>query len=68
MFGVELRTAECGPATELALKVVTGLLKRGILLLPDAPAGNVLAFTPPFEISSDEVDHCIREICCLLAS
>ena len=38
---------------------VNGLVKRalrdGLILLQSGPAGNVLAFTPPFDITDEEI-------------
>jgi 4-aminobutyrate aminotransferase-like enzyme len=49
---------------------VTGqLLKRGILLLPGGPGGNVLTLTPPFEIADEEIAFAAGEIAeCLAAA
>ena len=38
-----------------ALGAVKSLLQSGIIALPDGPAGDVVAFTPPYSISADEI-------------
>ena len=38
------------------------LLKDGILALPDAPEGHVLALTPPLGVSREEIDFVIQRI------
>jgi 4-aminobutyrate aminotransferase/(S)-3-amino-2-methylpropionate transaminase len=61
MQGVELvedRTTR-RPAAELARRVVEGALRRGVLLLGEGPAGNVLAFTPPLVITEAQLEHAV---------
>lgn len=55
MLGVELLLADGEPAGAAAGSVLTEMLKSGVLMLADGPAGNVLAFTPPFIISDEEI-------------
>jgi 4-aminobutyrate aminotransferase-like enzyme len=43
------------PAADLAASIVRLALHDGLLLLADSPNGNVLAFTPPFCISDEEI-------------
>jgi 4-aminobutyrate aminotransferase-like enzyme len=62
MRAIELRRPDGQPAGDIAIQVVTQLLKQGIVLLPDAPEGHVLAFTPPITISTEEIDFLIRQI------
>jgi 4-aminobutyrate aminotransferase-like enzyme len=62
MKGIELRHSDGRPAGDVAIQIVGKLLKSGILLLPDAPEGHVLAFTPPFGITPEEIDHCVGKI------
>ncbi|MEN8695322.1 MAG: aspartate aminotransferase family protein [Akkermansiaceae bacterium] len=54
MWGVEL-PENAGP-------LLGALLKDGLLMLADGPQGNVLAFTPPFTISEEELEFAIQKI------
>ncbi len=38
------------------------MLQQGIIMLCDGPEGNVLAFTPPFDLSESEVDFVIQHL------
>jgi acetylornithine/succinyldiaminopimelate/putrescine aminotransferase len=44
------------------LDAVKGLLRDGVIALPDGPEGDVLAFTPPFAISPDEIDFAVGKL------
>lgn len=61
MQGVELveDRASGRPATSLAARIVSGALRRGVILLAEGPHGNVLAFTPPLVISEAQLDHAV---------
>lgn len=66
MLGVELRYP-CGekrgqPAGQLAGQLLSQMLQCGIIMLADGPEGNVLAFTPPFDISEQEMSFVIDEL------
>ena len=54
MRGVELRHRSGKPASDVVIHVVSELLKQGVILLPDAPEGHVLAFTPPMTATAEE--------------
>lgn len=58
MMGV---VTDCG---ERVLDAVKSMLRGGVIALPDGPRGDVLALTPPFSVTSDEiacgVDEMIR--------
>jgi 4-aminobutyrate aminotransferase-like enzyme len=61
--------AESEAARAMAGAVTGQLLKRGILLLPGGPGGNVLTLTPPFEIADEEIAFAAGEIAeCLAAA
>lgn len=62
MAGIELRHPDGSPAGDIAISIVNRLLADGIILLPDAPAGHVLAFTPPLGISPEEIRHAAGRI------
>jgi 4-aminobutyrate aminotransferase-like enzyme len=38
------------------------LLRRGILILPSGSHGQVLAFSPPFVVTPDEIDAMLGEL------
>lgn len=56
MMGVETDSGE------RALQAVKGLLQDGILALPDGPHGDVVALTPPFCVSREEIDFAVRKL------
>lgn len=55
MLGAELIHPDGRPNGRLAGSLIGKLLQDGILLLAGSPDGNVLSFTPPFEISEEEI-------------
>ncbi len=65
---VDVRGVGLLVGVELALDglTVNGLVKRGLadglILLQSGPEGNVLAFTPPFEIGDDEIAFVARKL------
>jgi acetylornithine/succinyldiaminopimelate/putrescine aminotransferase len=56
MMGVETDS----PAR--ALDAVKGLLQDGIIALPDGPHGDVVAFTPPFCVSREQIDFAVGKL------
>jgi acetylornithine/succinyldiaminopimelate/putrescine aminotransferase len=60
MWGLELNRPAGG--------LLASLLAEGILFLADGPAGNVLSFTPPFQISEEELDYALAAVRRLLDS
>ncbi len=62
MKGIELRHTDGSPAGDIAIRAVAELLKQGLILLPDAPEGHVLALTPPLTLTREEADHAIQRI------
>lgn len=62
MLGIEMHDPE------LSVQTVIQLLKEGIIVLPDGPKGEVLALTPPFSISREEVDFTVSKIYTLLSA
>jgi 4-aminobutyrate aminotransferase-like enzyme len=50
MAGLELRNQNGSPATQAALRLVSRLLHRGFIMLPEGEHANVIAFTPPLTI------------------
>lgn len=59
--GVELvgPGPERPPASVLALRIADAALRRGILLLCEGPALNVLAFTPPLTITEAQLEFAL---------
>jgi 4-aminobutyrate aminotransferase-like enzyme len=61
--GIELtlRSGENGkPATAIALKVITKMLHRGYILLPEGEHGNVISFTPPLTIGKAQLTETVK--------
>ena len=50
MMGIETDSAE------KVLSSVKHLLRAGVIVLPDGPLGDVLALTPPFSITQEEIE------------
>ena len=62
MLGVELRYPDGSPAGDVAGVVLEDMLRRGIVMLADGADGNTLAFTPPFDISEDEIQFIVHQV------
>lgn len=62
MQAVELRHADGRPAGDVCIGLVNALLKDGVLALPDAPEGHVLALTPPLGLAAEEVAFAVERI------
>lgn len=45
-----------------ALDAVKGLLQDGVIALPDGPVGDVIAFTPPFCVSPEEIGFSVGKL------
>jgi 4-aminobutyrate aminotransferase-like enzyme len=56
MIGAEIVKPDGAPDPDLALHAVLKGLQDGLLLLGGSPERNVLSFTPPFCIETDEID------------
>ena len=50
-----MREPDGSPASAMAGEILSKILARGIIMLADGPAGNILAFTPPFQIKLGEI-------------
>ena len=55
MLGMELLKQNGQPDGERAISIIKRALHDGLLLLADSPTANVLSFTPPFDISDNEI-------------
>jgi 4-aminobutyrate aminotransferase-like enzyme len=62
MQAIEFRHPDGSPAGDLGIKLVQALLKEGILIMPEAPEGHVLAFTPPIGLSEEEIVFSVSEL------
>lgn len=62
MLGVELLHSDGSPAGDVAGRILSEMLQRGIIMLADGPAGNVLAFTPPFGLADVEMEFVVDQI------
>ena len=62
MLGVELRHPDGNPAGDVAAGILSEMLQRGMIMLADGPSGNVLAFTPPFGLSDEEMVFVVDQI------
>ncbi len=60
MLGIELRHKNGDPAGELAGKILSQMLARGVLMLADGEQGNVLALTPPFDLAESEMKFVVE--------
>ncbi len=55
MAGLEIVDRRGEPDAKLVGAIIRHALRDGLILLADSPSGNVLAFSPPFEISDEEI-------------
>lgn len=62
MVGVEITTDAGKPATELVLRALREMLRRGFILLPEGEFGNVISFSPPLTISGAELAAAVAEL------
>lgn len=62
MRAIELRHSDGRPAGDAAIAIVIRLLKQGLILLPDAPEGHVLAFTPPIGLTEEEIGFTVEAV------
>ncbi len=68
MLGVELRHIDGRPAGDVAGPMLAQLLSRGIIMLADGEYGNVLAFTPPFDMTEEQMELVVKTVQELLVS
>lgn len=66
MLGVELNHRDGKPATDAAWKAILGMLRRGYVLLPEGPYGNVLGLTPPLIITRRQMRSTVESLSELL--
>jgi 4-aminobutyrate aminotransferase-like enzyme len=62
LAGVELRWSDGSPATDLVLRVVTRMHRRGYILLPEGAESNVISFSPPLVIKAAQLRSAVRAL------
>jgi 4-aminobutyrate aminotransferase-like enzyme len=62
MVGLEIRRKDNTPATDIALRLIKALLKRGFIFLPEGQHSNVISFTPPLTISEAQLQRSVRAL------
>jgi 4-aminobutyrate aminotransferase-like enzyme len=60
MLGMELRHEDGSAAGDVAGEVLSKMMQQGVFMLADGAEGNVLAFTPPFVISDEEMQFAME--------
>lgn len=55
MCGIELATSSGEPDANKVFELMKQMLAKGLIVLGGGQQGNVLSFTPPFEISDEEI-------------
>jgi 4-aminobutyrate aminotransferase-like enzyme len=62
LAGLEVCLPDGAPATETALKLVKAMLEHGFILLPEGEHSNVIGFTPPLTISSNQLKAVVNAL------
>ena len=62
LAGLEMRLPDGAPATRETWHLVTTLLRRGFIFLPEGEHGNVLSFTPPLTISRAQLRKALEAL------
>ncbi|MGD9897323.1 MAG: aspartate aminotransferase family protein, partial [Candidatus Methylacidiphilaceae bacterium] len=60
--GIEVTGRRGEPDADLAGRLISALLKTGVILLAGGPERNVLSFTPPLIITQEELDWSIATL------
>lgn len=55
MAGLEISEPSGAPATETSLSIISKLLHRGFIFLPEGEHSNVISFTPPLTITEAQL-------------
>ena len=67
LAGLEVCLPDGSPATEVALNLVKAMVhERGFILLPEGEHSNVIGFTPPLTISSNQLWMAVHALGLLL--
>jgi 4-aminobutyrate aminotransferase-like enzyme len=70
LAGLDVRLRNGTPAAKPVWQIITAMLARGFILLPEGEQGNVISFTPPLTIANKQLDsalHALRSLLCGLA-
>jgi 4-aminobutyrate aminotransferase-like enzyme len=67
MAGIEIKNPNGSPATDRAWAVVKEMLRRGFIVLPEGPFGNVVSLTPPLTIRRQELAGAVQALGEILA-
>jgi 4-aminobutyrate aminotransferase-like enzyme len=62
LAGLEVRSADGSPATEVVLQAVKALLQQGFIFLPEGEHANVIGFTPPLTISANQLRQAVNAV------
>ena len=62
LAGLEVQHTNDKPATDVTMRVVKAMLRRGFILLPEGEHGNVIGFTPPLTITKAQLRQTVREL------
>ena len=68
MAGIELRLADGRPATNIVMRAIKTMLRRGFILLPEGEHGNVISFTPPLTITRAQLAKAVKTLAEVLAT
>jgi 4-aminobutyrate aminotransferase-like enzyme len=66
LVGVEIIAADGSPDPATAARCVTGALQEGLLLLSGGRHGNVLSFSPPFDVTPGESEFLAGRLSAIL--
>ncbi len=62
MAGLELRQRDGSPATAETMAIIKQMLQRGFVLLPEGESANVISFTPPLTITTDDLNRTVAAL------
>ena len=62
MIGVELSASNGQTSGEIAGKVLSRMLAKGVIMLADGDEGNVLALTPPFDLNQEALVYVVNTL------
>jgi 4-aminobutyrate aminotransferase-like enzyme len=66
LAGLEVRLLDGSPATDVVLRTLKDLLKRGFIFLPEGEHANVVAFTPPLTIAAGQLKAAVDALAAVL--
>jgi acetylornithine/succinyldiaminopimelate/putrescine aminotransferase len=62
MMGIELSAPDGGPGGPLAARVCAAALRRGVLVLTEGEAGDVLSLTPPLVVADGDLHRALDRL------